>query len=83
MDTSVELTAQSNTLTAAKVRQVQVSYDDGATWRPTPLVTAVNGKSYTILTHPKGAKFVSLKASAADANGNTVDQTVIRAFSLK
>ncbi|MBM7776080.1 subtilisin family serine protease [Actinokineospora baliensis] len=61
---------------------LRVSYDDGATWRTTPVI-ANGGKWFALLHHPAGAKFVSLKASAKAADGATVEQTVIRAYGLK
>ncbi len=54
---------------------VQVSFDDGATWRP----LAVQDHRIRV-EHPAGHGFVSLKAAAADAAGNRVEQTVIRAY---
>lgn len=55
-----------------------VSYDDGASWK------TVKVKSGEVeLKHPKGADFVSLRVRAADRNGSTVDQTVLRAFGLR
>jgi hypothetical protein len=54
---------------------VQVSVDDGATWQPVPVV---GGR--VRVEHPAGHGFVSLKAAAADAAGNRVEQTVIRAY---
>jgi hypothetical protein len=35
------------------------------------------------LRHPAGATSVSLRASAGDRDGDTVKQTVIRAYTLK
>ncbi|GAA2965995.1 S8 family serine peptidase [Actinokineospora diospyrosa] len=61
---------------------LQVSYDDGATWRPTPVI-ANGGKWFALLHHPASAKYVSLKTSAKAVDGATVDQTVIRAYGLK
>jgi hypothetical protein len=60
---------------------VQVSYDDGRTWKPATV--ARDGAAWTVsVTHPaKG--YVSLRAQAADAAGNTVEQTVIRAYRLR
>ncbi|MER6154606.1 S8 family serine peptidase [Streptomyces sp. NPDC001868] len=56
-----------------------VSYDDGTSWKE---VKVKNGKAE--LKHPKkSAGFVSLRVRAADRDGNTVDQTVVRAFGLK
>ncbi len=61
---------------------VQASYDDGATW--TPVTVATTGDHWTAtLTHPAGGGFVSLKATAGDAAGNSVDQTILRAYALK
>ncbi|ROP42657.1 hypothetical protein [Saccharothrix texasensis] len=61
---------------------VQVSFDDGTTWRPAPLVK-VGQRWLAAVVHPAGAKFVSLKARARDAAGNAVDQTIIRAYGLR
>ncbi|MFF4652231.1 S8 family serine peptidase [Streptomyces sp. NPDC001380] len=58
---------------------VELSYDDGRTWR-----RAVPGHGGRFgLSAPKGARFVSLRASARDTAGNTVTQTVIRAFGIR
>ncbi|CCH33118.1 S8 family serine peptidase [Actinosynnema sp. NPDC047251] len=61
---------------------VQVSYDDGASWKPVPLVKTGERWIAAVL-HPAGAKFVSLRASAEDRAGNAVEQTIIRAYALK
>ena len=68
---------------AAKVSKlaVQASYDDGRTWRKAALVR--HGEGWlAVLRHPAHG-FVSLRAQATDANGNTVDQTIMRAYRLK
>ena len=56
---------------------VEVSYDDGATWASAPVVAG-----QAAVTHPAGDGYVSLRATAVDAAGNTVTQTVIRAYKL-
>ncbi|MGM1063225.1 S8 family serine peptidase [Saccharothrix sp. Mg75] len=61
---------------------VQVSYDDGATWKPVPLVK-LGERWIAAVRHPVGAGFVSLKAQARDDRGNSVDQTIIRAYGLR
>ncbi|MFU8850183.1 S8 family peptidase [Micromonospora sp. SL1-18] len=61
---------------------VQASYDDGKTWQKVP-VSSHGGSWQVQVTHPKAGGFVSLKASGADAKGNTFDQTVIRAYELR
>jgi hypothetical protein len=78
----VPIMVDHNAGAAAKPTKIEVSHDDGATWQAAPLVSA-GGKWFTLLVHPKGAKSVSLKASAKDDAGNTVDQTIIGAFLLK
>lgn len=60
--------------------ELEVSFDDGATWTPVPV--SRDGARWTAtVTNPAGA-FASLRAKAADADGNTVDQTVIRAYRI-
>jgi hypothetical protein len=57
-----------------------VSYDDGATW--TQAKTGPGG----LAVIPRGGKpggFASLRVTATDTRGNSVDQTVIRAYLLR
>jgi hypothetical protein len=61
--------------------RVEVSYDDGRTWQPVELRRGPGG-TRAILAHPRGAGFVSLRAKAADSAGNTVEQTIIRAYRI-
>ncbi|ANZ41281.1 hypothetical protein BBK82_40255 [Lentzea guizhouensis] len=60
-----------------RVTSVEVSYDGGTTWKPTP----VRGNRL-LLAHPQDAKSVSLRAKAT-GSGQTVEQTVINAYLLK
>ncbi|MFJ6432192.1 S8 family peptidase [Streptomyces sp. NPDC091416] len=63
---------------------LQVSYDDGATWRPATLARTGDGMWRTALStprHPGG--WVSLRATAQGPDGLKVTQDVIRAFGLK
>ncbi|MGW2353781.1 S8 family serine peptidase [Actinacidiphila glaucinigra] len=61
---------------------LDVSYDDGATWHRT--TSRHKGAAWTAsLNAPPKARFASLRTTAKDAKGNTVSQTVIRAFGLK
>lgn len=62
----------------AKELTVEVSYDEGGTWRRVPVLL----RQVAVLDHPAGASSVSLRASATDRDGNTVSQTVIRAYTL-
>ncbi|WP_330275763.1 S8 family serine peptidase [Lentzea sp. NBC_00516] len=68
-------------VTNIKDPAVQVSYDEGKTWKPVPLRKTRAGWQVTLI-HPHGAKNVSFKARAADAGGD-VQQTIIRAYDLK
>ncbi|SCF29839.1 S8 family serine peptidase [Micromonospora mirobrigensis] len=58
---------------------VEASFDDGATWRQ--LTVRRSGETAVAwVRHPVGTGFVSLRAAATDTAGNTVKQTVIRAY---
>ncbi|MEU7900626.1 S8 family serine peptidase [Nonomuraea sp. NPDC049152] len=65
--------------TAGGVRHltVEVSFDDGVTWSPAQI-----RKGQVTVNHPAAVGFVSLRAKAADTAGNTVEQTVIRAYRI-
>jgi subtilisin family serine protease len=56
---------------------VDVSYDEGHTWQ-----RATTHGDKVVLTHPAGARSVSLRASADDRD-TTVEQTIIRAYLLR
>lgn len=60
---------------------VDVSYDDGATWQPA-LVAGKGDLRRAIVHHPSAGGYVSLRASAVDTLGNSVQQTIIRAYRL-
>jgi hypothetical protein len=61
---------------------VRTSFDDGATWRPVALDRRGDRWRGTI-DHPAGAGYVSLRAAATDAAGNTVEQETIRAYAVQ
>ncbi|RAS64815.1 subtilase family protein [Lentzea atacamensis] len=61
---------------------VDVSCDDGKTWAPA-LVQRDRTQWTVTVRHPAGAKFVSLRSSVHDAEGNKQSQTIIRAYALK
>jgi hypothetical protein len=56
---------------------LEVSYDDGATWRRAHVVR--HGDKWTVRI-PPGQGFASLRTTAADTAGNTVTETLIRAY---
>ena len=69
-----------------KTVQAWVSFNDGGTWKQIDLVSLGNGAVQATVQHPKlenttGA--VSLRVKATDTAGNSVDQTIIRAYGLK
>ncbi|WP_410623361.1 S8 family serine peptidase [Amycolatopsis sp. cmx-8-4] len=74
-------------MAAPDVRAVKAwaSYDDGRTWRAVDVKRT--GKSYeATIDHPSlGAtnKYVALRVQATDNAGDTVDQTVVRAYGLR
>ncbi|MEV4110307.1 S8 family serine peptidase [Nonomuraea sp. NPDC049695] len=66
-------------LTALKL---SVTFDDGAHWTPVPVSSSGRATITTPeLSRTTGA--VGLRAQATDAEGNTVEQTVHRAYGLK
>lgn len=69
--------APATTITTATV---EVSVDDGATWTPATL-TGSDGRYTAAFTTPTDG-FVSTRVTATDAAGNTVTQTVIRAYAI-
>jgi hypothetical protein len=58
---------------------VDVSYDEGVTWRKADVLLNLA----VVLRHPADADSVSLRATATDRDGNSVTQTVIRAYKLR
>ncbi|MFE0538580.1 S8 family serine peptidase [Streptomyces nigra] len=61
---------------------VELSYDDGATWRRADLERRGDGWR-TTLRAPKRATFVTVRVVAEDDDGNSVSQTLVRAFGLR
>ncbi|WP_405063432.1 S8 family serine peptidase [Kribbella sp. NBC_01505] len=80
--TLVPITIDHNAGQRARLTSLSVSHDGGTTWQPAKFYTAGN-KTFALIKHPTGAKAVSLKATATDAQGNKVDQTIINAFLLR
>ncbi|MFJ6082454.1 S8 family serine peptidase [Streptomyces sp. NPDC092369] len=59
--------------------RLEVSYDDGTSWRAVRLSGAGRGT----LTVPRDASYISLRAAASDDLGGSVTQEVIRAVGVK
>jgi subtilisin family serine protease len=60
---------------------VDVSYDDGNTWQ-TATVQAT-GDHWTVTVKHPGTGHVTLQANATDTDGNTMRQTVVRAYQIE
>lgn len=60
---------------------VEVSYDDGRKWRR--VVPRRHGGDWLALIRNPDRGFVSLRAVAVDVDGNSVDQTIIRAYRVR
>jgi hypothetical protein len=59
--------------------RVEASYDDGLTWTVAPTLSW-RDTGLALLRHPATPGFVSLRITASDTAGNSVSQTVIRAY---
>jgi len=62
--------------------EVEVSYDDGKTWRAARVNRSGSGWT-AVVDHPRDAEFVSLRSSVADRDGNVAKQTIIHAYALR
>ncbi|MFI5895081.1 S8 family serine peptidase [Actinoplanes sp. NPDC051513] len=58
---------------------VDASFDDGRTWKRL-VVVRIGEKAVALVQHPRGHGFVSLRAAATDTAGNTVAETITRAY---
>ncbi|HEY7595584.1 MAG TPA: S8 family peptidase [Actinophytocola sp.] len=77
----VPLVLQDETGAYSRPRRVTVeaSYDEGETWQRVPVLLNL----VAALNHPAAAESVSLRVSASDRDGNTVKETLIRAYKLR
>jgi hypothetical protein len=66
---------------AVTAATVEVSFDDGASWATAPVTGNGPGQFDAVFTAP-ATGFVSTRVHATDAAGNTVTQTVIRAYTV-
>lgn len=62
--------------------EMWTSTDDGVTWIPAD-VHKRNGNNFKLSVINPDTGFVSIRLKASDAAGNQVEQTIIRAYSLK
>ncbi|MFJ3418833.1 S8 family serine peptidase [Streptomyces sp. NPDC086082] len=61
---------------------LQVSYDDGKSWRSVKL-SGGHASWRGTLTVPRGARYISLRASASDDQGGSVRQEIVRAVGVR
>lgn len=69
---------------APRVREprIDVSYDDGLTFQRARVER--DGQNWkAMVDHPRGARYVSLRANVSDRAGNAVEQTLVRAYGLR
>ncbi|GAA4962912.1 hypothetical protein HD597_002141 [Nonomuraea thailandensis] len=62
---------------------LEVSYDDGASWKPARLRAAKGDRAYETTLDRSRPGFVSLRLNVSDVNGDTLSQEVIRAYALR
>ncbi|MFG2926659.1 S8 family serine peptidase [Streptomyces sp. NPDC048305] len=63
--------------------RLEVSWDDGSTWRPALVVPATRWSSaHTYLRAPVGASHATLRAKVSASDGSSVTQTITRAYGV-
>ncbi|WP_326639511.1 S8 family serine peptidase [Nonomuraea fuscirosea] len=67
---------------AIKDVSLEVSYDDGATWKPARL-RAKGQRAYETTLDRSPSGFVSLRLNASDVKGHTLATEVIRAYAMR
>ncbi len=65
---------------------VQVSYDDGTTWAPASSVSKLGGGKFRVSVNQPDPSatggYASFKVTLTDSAGNSLEQTVLRAYAL-
>ncbi|MFG2430034.1 S8 family serine peptidase [Streptomyces sp. NPDC048590] len=63
--------------------RLEVSWDDGATWRPALVIPATRwAPAHTYLLAPSGASHATLRAKVSASDGSSVTQTITRAYGV-
>jgi subtilisin family serine protease len=76
------LTVPIETTRTLRGLRVAASFDDGVTWSALTVRGHAQDRRVEVPA-AKGARWVSLRASGADRAGNTVEQTILRAYRLR
>lgn len=63
--------------------KLEVSYDDGKSWRTVRLSNTGEAEWKGTVTVPRGTEYVSLRASASDDRGGSVTQEIVRAVGVR
>ena len=65
---------------------MQVSYDDGTTWAPASSVSKLGGGKFRVSVNQPDPSatggYASFKVTLTDSAGNSLEQTVLRAYAL-
>ncbi|MEO7730170.1 MAG: S8 family serine peptidase, partial [Kofleriaceae bacterium] len=61
---------------------LEASFDDGAHWHHVPLAV-LGDRALAVIIHPRGSQDVSLRSTARDLAGNQLEQTIVRAYSVR
>ncbi|HKD97857.1 MAG TPA: S8 family serine peptidase [Micromonosporaceae bacterium] len=76
----VEVQSQPGAPVSVRSLTVQVSYDDGVTWHE--VTVSRSGASAVAVVRSPASGFVSLRATATNSGGNSVTETIIRAYGV-
>ncbi|QXJ25620.1 hypothetical protein AGRA3207_007140 [Actinomadura graeca] len=81
LDVGVEREVDGSAVTSASL---EASFDDGVTWSTVPLTSGGTDRWTARVAHPAAHNgYVALRFKAADGSGNSVEQTVTRAYGLR
>jgi subtilisin family serine protease len=62
--------------------RAEVSYDDGQTWQAVRVDRVGGSNTWVATVHHPGSGYASLRLAAADSIGDTVTETIVRAYRI-
>lgn len=71
------------TAKGAKSFKAELSYDDGKTWKPIPVLPLGQGRYTALVGHKKTETGVSLRVTVTGDKGGRFEQTVTRAYGVR